>query len=154
MSAQHVGKWHEAAQMHVGSHVGCSGVNRQNRRGFSLEICHCSTCQREPYAASQSITTVGVVEQATNVNTVDDLIRWTAKRSVFTADDLRGWGPSRDSPVKVADFLLAGHIDPAVPLDALIYNDIFSGRPPQSIAELAEDRYLRLQPYIQLGYEL
>ena len=34
------------------------------------------------YAASRSITTVGIVEQVIDVTTVDDLIR-TAKRSVF-----------------------------------------------------------------------
>jgi len=106
------------------------------------------------YAASQSITTVGIVEQVTNVAAVDDLIRHTAKRSVFTASDLNAMKPCAESPVKVIDFLLTGHIEPPVPLDALISKRVFSGRPPQSIAELTEERYALLKPYIQLGYRL
>ena len=106
------------------------------------------------YAASQSITTVGIVEQVTNVAAVDDLIRHTAKRSVFTASDLNAMKPCAELPVKVIDFLLTGHIEPPVPLDALISKRVFSGRPPQSIAELTEERYALLKPYIQLGYRL
>jgi hypothetical protein len=106
------------------------------------------------YAASQSITTVGVVEQVIDVTTLDDLIRHTAKRSVFSADDLSGMNPSVNSAVKTIDFLLAGHIEPPVRLDALIRDGVFSSRPPQSIAELTEERYVRLKPLIQLGYNL
>jgi hypothetical protein len=107
------------------------------------------------YAASQSITTVGVVEQVIEVTTVDDLIRYTAKRSVFSADDLQSrMNPSVNSAVKMIDFLLAGHIEPPVRLDTLIRDGVFSNRPPQSIAELTEDRYVRLKPHIQLGYKL
>src|ERR1700730_6130868 len=106
------------------------------------------------YAASQSITTVGDVEQVIDVTTVDDLIRHTAKRSVFSADDLSGMNPSVNSAVKTIDFLLAGHIEPPVRLDALIRDGVFSSRPPQSIAELTEERYVRLKPLIQLGYKL
>ena len=46
------------------------------------------------YAASQAITTIGIVEQVANVTTADDLIKHTAKRSVFSAEDLRGMEPS------------------------------------------------------------
>ena len=78
------------------------------------------------YAASQSITTVGVVEQVIDVTTVDDLIRHTAKRSVFSADDLSRMTPSVNSAVKTIDFLLAGHIEPPVRLDALIRDAVLS----------------------------
>ena len=106
------------------------------------------------YAASQSITTVGVVEQVIDVTTVDDLIRHTAKRSVFSADDLSRMTPSVNSAVKTIDFLLAGHIEPPVRLDALIRDAVFSSCPPQSIAQLTEERYVRPKPLIQLGYKL
>lgn len=43
----------------------------------------------DSYAASQSITTVGIAEQVIDVTTTDDLIRLTAKRSGFTAEDMR-----------------------------------------------------------------
>ena len=106
------------------------------------------------YAASQSITTVGIVEQVIDVSTADDLIRQTAKRSVFTADDLRAMNPSANSRVKMIDFLLVGHIDPSVRLTTLISESVFSSRPPQSIAEFAEDRYAALKPFIKLGFDL
>ena len=61
----------------------------------------------EAYVASQSITTVGVVEQVANVTSAEELLKQTAKRSVFSAEDLSGMAPSPASPVKMIDFLLA-----------------------------------------------
>jgi hypothetical protein len=90
------------------------------------------------YAASQSITTIGIVEQVANVITAEELIKQTAKRSVFSAEDLTGMAPSPVSPVKMIDFLLVGHSHPSVPLDALVATGIFKARPPQSIAEFTE----------------
>jgi hypothetical protein len=80
--------------------------------------------------------------------------RHTAKRSVFSAGDLSEMNPSVNSAIKTIDFLLAGHIEPPVHLDALIRDGVFLSRPPQSIAELTEERYVRLKPLIQLGYKL
>jgi hypothetical protein len=56
---------------------------------------------------------------------------------------------ARTSPVKMIDFLLAMHIDPPIQLNTLLAADIFSGRPPQSITELTEERYRRLVPRIK-----
>jgi len=70
------------------------------------------------------------------VVTVDDLVRHTAKRSVFSADELAAMTPRPSSPVKVIDFLLIGHLQPAVPLSDLLAQGVFNNRPPQSIAEL------------------
>ena len=84
----------------------------------------------EAYAASQSITTVGVVEQDANVTSAEELIKQTAKRSVFSAEDLAGMAPSPVSPVKMIDFLLVGHSQPPVSLATLVSADIFNGRPP------------------------
>ena len=80
------------------------------------------------YAAPQSITTVGIVEQVANVATAEELIRQTAKRSVFSADDLTGMEPSRLSPVKLIDFLLAGHSEPAVGPDYLVTSGVFTSK--------------------------
>jgi hypothetical protein len=107
----------------------------------------------ERYEASQSITTIGIVEQVVDVVSGDDLIRLTAKRSVFSAEELGAMNASESSPVKMIDFLLIGHLRPPVPLDTLVMEHIFSGRPPQSIAELSGERYRRLKPYIRLGFE-
>jgi len=106
------------------------------------------------YAASQSITTVGIAEQVINVTTADDLIRITAKRSVFSAEDMREMKASPISPVKMIDFLLIGHIQSPVRLNTLVTTGVFSNRPPQSIAQLSEEQYAKLKPYVQLGFDL
>lgn len=108
----------------------------------------------DSYAASQSITTVGIVEQVIDMAAADDLIRHTAKRSVFSAADLHGMKPSASYPVKMIDFLLVGHMDPAVRLETLLNTDVFSNRPPQSIAEFTQAQYAQLKPQIQLGFEI
>jgi len=100
----------------------------------------------EQYASSQSITTLGIVEQVINATTADDLIRHTAKRSVYSPEELRDWGASASSPVKMIDFLLVGHIEPPVRLNTLVSTGVFSNRPPQSIAELTEGDTRRSRP--------
>lgn len=104
--------------------------------------------------ASQCITTVGVIEDMKLCDNVDDLIRLTAKRSVFSVRELTSLQQQSCSPLKVIDFLLVGHSDPPIPLDVLLQNKVFSGRPPQSIASLSEDRYARLKPMLNLGFKL
>jgi hypothetical protein len=108
----------------------------------------------EAYAASQSITTVGVVEQVANATSAEELVRRTAKRSVFSGGDLTGMAPSPVSPVKMIDFLLVGHSKPSVLLATLVLAGIFNGRPPQSIAELSEERYAALKTLLQLGFDI
>jgi hypothetical protein len=108
----------------------------------------------DSYAFSQSITTVGIVEQVIEAVSVDDLTKHSAKRSVFAAENLRAMDPSVGSPVKMIDFLLAGHIELPVSLRALVQAGIFSNRPPQSIAELSEERYATLKPRVALGFDL
>jgi len=110
--------------------------------------------KHESYAASQSITTIGIAEQVINVSTVDDLVRHTAKRSVFSADELDAMTPSPSSPVKVIDFLFIGHLQPAVPLSDLLAQGVFNNRPPQSVAELGETRYKILKPSLHIGFDL
>jgi hypothetical protein len=97
---------------------------------------------------------VGVIEQVANVTSAEELIKQTAKRSVFSAEDLTGMAPSLPSPVKMIDFLLAGHSQPSVSLATLVSAGIFNGRPPQSIAELSEERYAALKTLLQLGFEI
>src|ERR1700730_18835629 len=74
----------------------------------------------ERYAASQSITTVRIAEQVIDATTTDDLIRLTAKRSVFSAEEIHEMQATAASPVKMIDFLLVGHIHPPVRLDTLV----------------------------------
>jgi hypothetical protein len=106
------------------------------------------------YSASQSMTTVGIIEQVIHVTTADDLIRFTAKRSVFSAEDLRGMKASTNSPVKMIDFLLIGHSQPPVRLNTLVAMGVFSNRPPQSIVQLTEGQYAKLKAHVQLGFDV
>jgi GNAT superfamily N-acetyltransferase len=144
-----------------------SGVRTPGNTIRKVYLCRAKTTQLKPgdllffymskgpsYAASQSITTVGVVEQVAEITTSDELIRSTAKRSVFSAKQLERMQNSDSSPVKMIDFLLVGHIDSPIGLQTLIALGVLSARPPQSITRLPAERYSRLRPHIQLGFDL
>jgi hypothetical protein len=105
------------------------------------------------YAASQSITTVGIAEQITLATSSDDLMRLTAKRSVFSAAELDQFRASSSNPVKVIDFLLVGHAEHPIELNVLVNEGVFSSRPPQSIVRLSEERYQALKPLIRIGFD-
>lgn len=104
--------------------------------------------------ASQSLTTVGIVEQWRESKSSDDLVLMTAKRSVFSQKELIDLQNKKLGPIKVIDFLLAGHLSPPINLEQLLGLRIFNGRPPQSIAGIDNDRYQCLRPLINLGFEL
>jgi ribosomal protein S18 acetylase RimI-like enzyme len=106
------------------------------------------------FQGSQSITSIGVVEQISVTNDFTELLRLTAKRSVFSALELEGISKAKDTPVKVIDFLLAGHINPPVELNTLIDEHVFKNSPPQSITLLSPERYSKLKTHIQLGFDL
>jgi hypothetical protein len=78
----------------------------------------------------------------------------TARRLVFSAAELSAIQAQSPAPVKVIDFLLAGHMAPPIGVGDLVAAGIFNGRPPQSIARLDETRYQRLRPVLKLGFEL
>lgn len=103
---------------------------------------------------SQSLTTVGIVERCQESRDADDLIRLTAKRSVFSAAELKSRQQAAPRPIKVIDFLLVGHSTPPVRLHTLVRERIFNRRPPQSIAHIDETRYERLRPLLRLGFDL
>jgi hypothetical protein len=105
-------------------------------------------------AGSQCLTTVGVFEQMTECSSVDDLIRLTAKRSVFSASELEEMQNQSSSPIKVIDFLLTGHLQEPITLGRLVECGVFSSRPPQSNSRLDERRYASLRPMLSLGFEL
>jgi ribosomal protein S18 acetylase RimI-like enzyme len=102
---------------------------------------------------SQSLTTVGIVEQARLAATATDLIRLVGRRSVYRRDSLEAMSPSAESPVLVIDFLLNGHFGPQVPLQALFDARAFVGKPPQSIKRVADEIYQGLKPAMQVTFE-
>jgi len=100
---------------------------------------------------SQSMTSIGIVETVRHTQDVDEVRRWTAKRSVFSDSELQPW-VAVNSPLKVIDFLLIGHIVPPLPLSALTSAGVVSSW-PQSITRISEQRYLRLKPMLNLGFD-
>jgi len=110
--------------------------------------------QNKRLAASQCLTTIGIVEQCRESRTADELVIMTARRSVFSGAELAGIQAKSKVPVKVIDFLLAGHLTSPIPVNELLRTPIFNKRPPQSITRLDEARYRRLRPLLKLGFEL
>lgn len=103
------------------------------------------------YLGSQSVTTLGIVEQVTEARSTGDLVRLTAKRSVFSVADLTNMNANASSPVKVIDFLLVAHSIPAIVLSALLRGGVLTA-PPQSITRLDERRYAVLRSRLQFGF--
>lgn len=108
----------------------------------------------EDFIASQSITSVGVLESMNSTDNIDELIRLTAKRSVYSEEELKWIVDESRSPVKVLDFLLVGHFEPPIPLNDLVAAGIFSRRPPQSICELDQNKLALLKARLDLGFML
>lgn len=105
-------------------------------------------------AASQSITSVAIAERVSQTHDLEELIRLTAKRSVFPERELREWIDASSSPVKVIDFLLVGHLDPPVPLETLKTEGVFGKYPPQSITALSSDRFAPIRRRLALGFQV
>lgn len=81
------------------------------------------------YRISQCVTSVGIVERVSHAESFEDLVRLTAKRSAYTTDQLSAIADASDTPVKVIDFLLMGHFDPAIPLDQLLEDGVLPVEP-------------------------
>jgi GNAT superfamily N-acetyltransferase len=105
------------------------------------------------YVESQSVTSVGVVEAVADAHNLADLVRLTAKRSVYSTTQLEGFGVSASNPVKVIDFLLVGHLDPSMQLADLKREGVSSG-PPQSICHLPPERFDPVRRRMAFGFEV
>jgi hypothetical protein len=108
----------------------------------------------EHFTASQTVTSVGIVEAVHSTREIDELIGLTAKRSVYSEEELKGIVAQSATPVKVIDFLLAGHFEPPIPLSQLCELGIFKSHPPQSICRLPYDRAAILLSRLSLGFAL
>jgi hypothetical protein len=101
---------------------------------------------------SHSITSVGVVEAMHQAVSLDDLVRLTAKRSVYSEAKLAAFEATAHRPVKVIDFLLVGHIEPAIKLEDLKRMGVFKGAPPQSISHLTEEQFGPVRDRMAFGF--
>ena len=89
-----------------------------------------------------------------NATSLDDLVRLTAKRSVYSDEQLAGFGASEDRPVKVIDFLLIGHLEPSITLADLYREGVFNGHPPQSITRLTPPRFRPVRQRMSFGFKV
>lgn len=149
------------------THGGNRAVRRPGNTIRKVYLCRAPTTRlcpgsvvlfyrsRSPgYVASQSVTSVGVVEAVSSARSLDDLVRLTAKRSVYSEAQLAGFGATNAKPVKVIDFLLVGHLDPLMTLDELEGEGVFTGHPPQSICHLPPERFNPVRRRMALGFEV
>jgi GNAT superfamily N-acetyltransferase len=106
------------------------------------------------FRASQTITSIGVAEAITEANRLDELIRLTAKRSVFSESELKIMLEESDTPVRVIDFLLMSHIEPPISLQELIEAEVFNQRPPQSISLIDRRNFALIRAKLNLGFNV
>jgi hypothetical protein len=92
---------------------------------------------------------VEAVHQAVNL---DDLVRLSAKRSVYSEAKLAAFEATAQRPVMVIDFLLVGHIEPVIKLDELLKMGVFNNAPPQSISRLPETRFEPVRNRMAFGF--
>lgn len=107
----------------------------------------------EQFAHSQSVTTLGVVEDVNQFSDIDDLSKHVAKRSVFSRDDLQTMINEKKTPVKAIDFLLIGHSEPSISLEKLIEMQVLTW-PPMSISQISENSYRSLKERLNLGFHI
>jgi hypothetical protein len=104
------------------------------------------------FSASQTITSVGVLEAVTVTADFEELTKLTAKRSVFSEKELREMLGEKSTPIKVLDFLLMGHLERSLPLRELIELGALKAA-PQSIGRLGVEAWSVLKPKMQLGFD-
>jgi len=117
----------------------------------ALLLFYKGSSAREP---SQAITTVGVFENMTLAHSTEELRRLAGGRSVYNERQLLAWNARAEAPVKVINFLLAGHISPAMSLDELLHEGVIDGHPPQSIFRLSDARLRPVLARLDLGFPL
>ena len=95
------------------------------------------------------VRTVGVVESYREINDGENLLRATGRRSVYSADEQRTM--VKESPVKVLDFLVVGHLKDPISLALLNAIGAMNGV-PQSIRPVNKAAYDELCIHDNLDY--
>ncbi len=109
----------------------CRAQTRRLRPGDILAFYVSKDIQFKDY---QCITTLGVVDSVTEVATLDEVMRATARRSVFSLREIEEQVEEKSAPLKVIDFLLVGHLENPIGLNDLMTVGVLQG-PPQTIIE-------------------
>lgn len=96
---------------------------------------------------SQALITVGVTDGFDITSHSDELLQLTAKRSVFSPKELVEYTKNGQKKVKVINFLLAGHISPAVFYEKM--EEIGIKGPYQTIRSIPHKLYKELEKEIR-----
>lgn len=105
-------------------------------------------------APSQAITTVGIFEEMALASSNEELRRMAGGRSVYSDAQLTRIAPTQARPVKVINFLLAGHFDPVMSLRTSNEENVFAGHPPQSIKHLDPAQQSALLRHANLAFAI
>lgn len=97
---------------------------------------------------SQSLVTVGIVDGFNITRNREEILKLTAKRSVFSSEQLIEFTEDNKKEVKVINFLLAGHISPAIFYDRMQEIGIIG--PYQSIRYVSHKHFQALEKDILL----
>jgi len=109
---------------------------------------------KSAHPPSQAITTVGIFEEMALARSTEELRRIAGGRSVYSDTQLTMMAATPARPVKVINFLLAGHFEPVMNLQTLKEDRVFADHPPQSIKHLDRAQQGALLRHAQLGFEM
>jgi ribosomal protein S18 acetylase RimI-like enzyme len=98
------------------------------------------------------VRTVGIVESMTETTNAIDLLRKTGRRSVYSPNEQIEILSAKPTPLKIIDFLLAGHLNEPVSMDSLLHLGALQAA-PQSLARLDKMAYGKLEIHKRLGYQ-
>ncbi len=105
-------------------------------------------------APSQAITTVGVFENMELAHSTKELMQLAQRRSVYNEAQLKKWEATEDKPVKVINFLLAGHFDEPVELNDLQNIGVMQKHPSQAIFTIKRGPLEALLRKLNLGFDV
>jgi rRNA-processing protein FCF1/GNAT superfamily N-acetyltransferase len=128
----------------------CRATTSELTPGSILLFYHVKS---EHSALSQRITSIGVLEGDSQARSLIELQRLTARRSVFSVDQLNALDAQIENPVRVLDFLLVGHLREPLGIEECRSNGLLNS-PPQSIGRLSTQSYQRLSARIQPSYAI
>ncbi|MCG8317098.1 MAG: GNAT family N-acetyltransferase [Pseudomonadales bacterium] len=107
------------------------------------------------YTYAQSVTTLCVVEDVKRVTNLDELIKITAKRSVYTIDQLEAHINhclNNNKSLTVINFFVCGHFLNPVRLSTLKEVGVINGHPPQQPQQIHEPNYRYLTDLMELVF--
>ncbi len=154
-----------SAQLSLFEQPGTGGPSRPGNTIRKVYLCRAMAKLEKPGAMlffykgkadappSQAITTVGIFEELALAHTPSELRRLAGGRSVYSDRQLKSFFENNgDTPVKVINFLLVGHVQPSLELADLLEEGIVNRHPWQSIAKLSREQLQPLLARANLGF--